>query len=188
MRAIFTASPLLLFFFIGLAALYNPASAQVADPAPSERPRIIKANTLSLFAGGITVFYEQAFAPSRSFQLAVHSGTVLGLMSPFNTRYRSLAPELRFYLRGAEAPQGSYLGPYLKYQHLHRVFRNSSHTENSRGLGAGMTVGHQWVRRGGFVMDVFCGLGYFPVHSSFDLSVDASRAETRLGFSLGHAF
>jgi hypothetical protein len=188
MRLAVTPPPWLLLLFICLATLDNQASAQGADQIPSARTRIVKANTLSLFAGGMTVFYEQAFAPATSFQLAVHSGAIEPWAALYTVRYRSLAPEMRFYLRSAQAPQGIYMGPYLKYQHLRRTYSDKSFNENSGGLGAGLTAGRQWVRRRGFVMDIFGGIGYYLVQSSFVHSVDPDGLDARLGFSLGYAF
>ncbi len=107
----FTPSPLFLFLLVYLASSNNLASAQVPGQAPVERTRIIKANPLSLLAGGMTVFNEQAFAPARSFQLAVHSGSIEPWAALYTMRYRSLAPKVRFYLGRAQAPQGNYLGP-----------------------------------------------------------------------------
>jgi hypothetical protein len=188
MRAVSHFSAVFFFFIISHVFLKNVASAQVPGQEATERTRVIKANALSVFAGGMTMFYEQAVAPARSFQLAVHSGAIKPWAALYRTRYRSLAPELRFYTGSSEAPRGFYLGPYLKYQHLQRTYDNSSLTEGSSGLGAGIIAGRQWVRRRGFVMDFFGGLGYYVIHSSFDHSVDPTRLDARVGVSLGYGF
>jgi hypothetical protein len=96
---------------------------------------------------------------------------------------------MRFYFTEQGVNRGFYLGPYIKYQQMRRIYSDASLNENSSGVGGGLTLGYQWVRQRGFVMDVFLGGGYFLISSPFEKTDStAPPTDSRIGFSLGYGF
>ncbi|MCB0566559.1 MAG: DUF3575 domain-containing protein [Phaeodactylibacter sp.] len=121
-----------------------------------------------------------------------------------------IMPEVRFYVAGRKgAPQGFFLAPYLKAGLTTIKAETTSATDQTanvkfRGssLGAGFTLGWQWVAQSGFSLDTQFGWGYNRNHFN-DVTVtysDGTREVEqapidnlttmlpRFSFSIGYAF
>jgi hypothetical protein len=115
----------------------------------------VKLNPLSaLFRIG-SVFYERKMSDNLSLQLGVaYTGLKLEetKFSGFST-----TPELRYYPK-ANALNGLYLGPFLRYQNYSVQDEFSKGTYSS--FGGGAVIGRQWVYKSGFTLDLFFGPSY----------------------------
>ncbi len=198
-KHLLTTASILFFMLCTLA----PLSAQVAPK------QVLKFKPFSFeFA------YERAINNSISLQLA---GRFLPIKisandgdgeSSFSFNSYQLTPEARFYLAKRETLEGFFIAPHFKYGFL-RTKSDVTSDNDLRGeatfkgttVGAGLTLGWQWIMGKGFSIDTQFGWGYS--HRTFkDAEVvyeDGSREiETapleltlmlpRIGFSLGYAF
>lgn len=170
-----------------IAVLTLPSIAQV-----SEEKNVLKVNTLSLFLGTGSVFYERKVSDLTSAQMGVgYMNIKLG-----DTKFTGLilTPEFRFYFK-KNAIDGVYAAPYFRYQR----FTVENPTDAVKGTltstGGGLVIGRQWITNSGFTMDLFFGGHYgsadVKVDSGSDSSVDSNYFEgfkMRIGFALGFAF
>lgn len=174
-----------------IALLALPSFAQEKSTV-SEEKNVLKVNTLSLFLGTGSIFYERKLSDLTSAQLGV------GYMSLkfSDTKFSGLilTPEFRIYAK-KNAIDGFYLSPYFRYQNY--TLENNS--TNSKGtltsLGGGLVFGRQWITNSGFTMDLFFG-GHYGSSSikvdsgtdSFDKTNLFEGFRMRIGFALGFAF
>ncbi len=159
--------------------------------------------------------YERALNKTVSLQLA---GRFFPLKvtvkddegsSSFGLYNYQLTPEARFYLGKSEALQGFFVAPHVKYGLLKLKGEAESNTDlkesvtyTGQNIGAGLTIGWQWVMGKGFTIDTQFGYGWSR-RTFKDLEVvyehgtreveTASDAELnlmlpRVGFSIGYAF
>jgi len=180
-----------LFVILIVIILAIPAFAQ-DQPAVSVDKNVLKINTLSLFLGTGSIFYERKLNDMSSAMMGV------GYLSfKFgDTKFSGLilTPEYRIYVK-KNAIDGFYVAPYLRYQNY--TLKNDA--EAAKGslniMGGGFAFGRQWITDSGFTMDLFFGGHY----GSGNLSVDAGSAssfdtdkfngfKTRVGFALGFSF
>lgn len=176
-----------LLLIILVAAISFPIIAQET----STEKNVLKVNTLSLFLGTGSIFYEHGFSDKVSGQLGVgYLGYKAG-----GTKFSGLflTPELRLYPKGV-AIDGFYIAPYLRYQSLSLTVTDAKGTLSS--MGGGLAFGRQWITKSGFTMDLFFGGHY----SSANVKAESGASETsfnvnafkgfkpRIGFALGFAF
>ncbi|NOU18888.1 MAG: DUF3575 domain-containing protein [Bacteroidales bacterium] len=174
-----------------VVVLAIPTIAQDKSTVSSEK-NVLKVNTLSLFLGTGSVFYERKISNMTSAQLGV--GYLNFKFS--NTKFTGLilTPEFRIYPKKG-AIDGFYLAPYFRYQ----KYTLENTTDNSKGsltsMGGGLVFGRQWITNSGFTMDLFFGGHY----GSADVKVDSGAGsfdktnlfegfKMRVGFALGFAF
>jgi hypothetical protein len=162
-------------------------------PAVSTEKNVLKINTLSLFLGTGSIFYEHKFSDLSSAQLGV------GYMNfkLRDTKFSGLilTPEYRIYAK-KNAIDGFYIAPYLRYQKF--TVENKEIDPPSKGsltsMGGGLVFGRQWITDSGFTMDLFFGGHY----GSADVKVDSGTNsfdtnffrgfKMRMGFAIGFAF
>jgi hypothetical protein len=174
-----------LLLIILAAMLVAPSFSQEV----STEKNVIKVNTLSLFLGTGSLFYERGLTDMISGQLGVGylhygaSGTSFGGLF--------LTPEVRFYLK-KNAIDGFYLGPYLRYQNL--SLKNDLDKGTLSSMGGGLAIGRQWITKSGFTMDLFFGGHYGSTKVKADaggeevFNVNAFKGfKPRIGFALGFA-
>jgi hypothetical protein len=164
---------------------------QEAHPVSTDK-NVLKINTLSLFLGTGSIFYERKFTDNSSGMMG------LGYLSfKFgDTKFSGLilTPEYRIYVK-KDAIDGFYVAPYLRYQNYSLTVTSASAKGALNVFGGGAALGKQWITNGGFVMDLFFGAHY----GSASLSVDTGTADsfdtknfsglkTRVGFALGFSF
>jgi hypothetical protein len=152
---------------------------------------VLKVNTLSLFLGTGSIFYEHGFSEKISGQLGVgYLGYKAG-----GTKFSGLflTPEVRFYPK-SNAIDGFYLAPYVRYQNLSLSVDADKGSMTS--MGGGLAFGRQWITNSGFTMDLFFGGHY----SSAKFKAETGAGEEtfnlgafkgfkpRIGFALGFAF
>ncbi len=177
---------------IAISVLFALPSFAQDKPAVSTEKNVLKVNTLSLFLGTGSIFYERKLTDLTSAQLGVaYMNFKLG-----DTKFTGLilTPELRIYAK-KNAIDGFYLSPYFRYQRY--TLENS--TDASKGtltsMGGGLVFGRQWITNSGFTMDLFFGGHY----GNTDVKVDSGTGSfdktnlfegfrTRIGFALGFAF
>ncbi|WP_026904972.1 DUF3575 domain-containing protein [Pedobacter glucosidilyticus] len=115
----------------------------------------VKINPLSaLFRIG-SVFYERKMSDNLSLQLGVaYTGLKLDetKFSGFST-----TPELRYYPK-ANALNGLYFGPFLRYQNY--TVKDDINEGSYTSFGGGAVLGRQWVYKSGFTLDLFFGPSY----------------------------
>ncbi|MFM6954890.1 MAG: DUF3575 domain-containing protein [Sphingobacteriaceae bacterium] len=120
-----------------------------------EVKNVVKINPLSAFYRIASVFYERALSEKTSVQL----GIAFSAAKFEDTKYSGLAltPEYRFYLK-KQAPRGVYLAPFVKYQR----YTTSDNVDKGtyKSFGGGFMLGHQWVYKSSFVLDLFIGPAY----------------------------
>ena len=170
--------------------LTMPIFAQEQSNVSTEK-NVLKINTLSLFLGTGSLFYERKLSDLTSAQLGVAY-----LSYKFSdTRFSGLilTPEFRIYPK-KNAIDGFYVAPYLRYQ----KFTVKNTTDNSKGsltsMGGGLLFGRQWITKSGFTMDLFFGGHYGGTSVKVDSGTDTfdknlfSGFKPRIGFALGFVF
>lgn len=196
------AVPLLLGFlsiFTGRAhafhALPPAATERIAqasqDTARSDKQEnVLKINTLSLFLGTGSVFYERKLREDRSFQI----GTAYLQYKFDETTFSGLilTPEMRFYTK-SNALSGFYTAPYLRLQRF--MAKSGDGKGVYRNLGGGVLIGRQWVKESDFTMDLFFGghygRGSVAVDDGSESDFETETFEgirVRVGFAIGFAF
>lgn len=173
-----------------VVCLALPSIAQV-----SEERNVLKVNTLSLFLGTGSIFYEHKLTDLTSAQLGVgYMNFKLG-----DTKFTGLilTPEVRIYAK-KNAIDGFYIAPYARYQRFTVENNVDVNTKGTlTGFGGGLLFGRQWITNSGFTMDLFFGGHY----GSSDVKVETDGAseddidanffegfKMRIGFALGFAF
>jgi hypothetical protein len=155
----------------------------------SVEKNVLKVNTLSLFVGTGSIFYEHKLSDLTSAQLG------LGYLSfkTSGTKFSGLliTPEIRIYAK-KNAIDGFYIGPYLRYQNYSLESGTDKGTLSI--MGGGLVFGRQWITNSGFTMDLFFGGHYGS--SSIDVTYGSNTFDvdffkgfrTRVGFALGFSF
>jgi hypothetical protein len=180
-------------FVIILAIIFAvPSFAQETSKVSTEK-NVLKVNTLSLFLGTGSIFYERKISETTSGQLGLaYMGFKLS-----DTKFTGLilTPEFRIYPK-KNAIDGFYIAPYLRYQN----FTVKNTTDDSKGtlssMGGGLLFGRQWITNSGFTMDLFFGGHYGSASVKVDAggntdSIDSNffnGFKPRVGFALGFAF
>ena len=176
---------ILLLLVVVSLALQSFAQSEI-----STEKNVLKVNTLSLFLGTGSVFYEHGFTDKVSGQLGVGFLNYGANGNRFSGLF--LTPELRFYPKG-NAIDGMYIAPYLRYQNL--TVKVDPDKGSLTNMGGGLAFGRQWITNSGFTMDLFFGGHY----TSAKLKVDSGSAGSfnigafdgfgvRIGFALGFGF
>lgn len=179
------------FVILMIIILAAPSFAQ-DQPAVSADKNVLKINTLSLFLGTGSIFYERKLNEMSSAMLGV--GYLSFKFADTKFSGLILTPEYRIYVK-KNAIDGFYVAPYLRYQNY--TLKNDA--QAAKGslniMGGGLAFGRQWITNSGFTMDLFFGGHY----GSGKLSVDAGSVDdfdtdkfngfrTRMGFAVGFAF
>jgi len=173
-----------------IAAFTIPSFSQEKSNVSTEK-NVLKINTLSLFLGTGSIFYERKLSDLTSAQLGVaYMGFKLS-----DTKFTGLilTPEFRIYAK-KNAIDGFYIAPYFRYQQ----FTVSNTSTTSKGsltsLGGGLLFGRQWITNSGFTMDLFFGGHYGSASVKVDSGTDSFNSnffngfKPRVGFALGFAF
>jgi len=177
-----------------LAVVFTvPSFSQEKTKSVSTEKNVLKVNTLALFLGTGSIFYERKISDMTSAQMGLaYMGFKLS-----ETKFTGLilTPEFRIYPK-KNAIDGFYIAPYLRYQN----FTVKSTTDNSKGsltsMGGGLLFGRQWITNSGFTMDLFFGGHYGSSTVKIDAGGSASSINSspfsgfkpRVGFALGFAF
>lgn len=150
----------------------------------------VKINPLSALIRTGSAFFEHKVSSSSSVQLGfAFTGAKLD-----EDKFRGLAltPEYRYYVK-KNAPNGLYLAPFAKYQHLSLTNDTDKGTFNS--FGGGLMLGRQWVYKSGFVLDLFLGPAFNSGtykqeygNGDPDLSAAIDGFGLRIGISIGLGF
>jgi hypothetical protein len=174
---------------LSLTILLTASSYAQDKPAVSTEKNVLKINTLSLFLGTGSIFYERKLTDLTSAQLGV------GYLSLKNsgTKFSGLilTPEVRIYPK-KNAIDGFYIGPYLRYNNFSLEANSDKGTLTV--MGGGLVFGRQWITNSGFTMDLFFGGHYGSskvkvTSGSNTFNTDIfSGFRTRVGFALGFAF
>ncbi|MDO1446841.1 DUF3575 domain-containing protein [Rhodocytophaga aerolata] len=166
-----------------------------------ERKHVLKTNILSLLTTSASLSYEHTFINLTSLQAGIYYGrsTLLDGIERL-----SITAEYRMYLSKEKSLLvGTYLAPYLKYQHI--VDREEDKNEKTTAvaristIGVGLLLGRQWIARKGFTVDMYAGAGFNPQVKLKSLSqLDKNhpyyfserrwQADIRLGMVIGYAF
>ncbi|GGG37748.1 DUF3575 domain-containing protein [Hymenobacter glacieicola] len=133
---------------------------------------IVKVNILSPLVKTGSFFYEHKVSDNSSLQLG---GLFTNWTIDDETKISGFAitPEYRFYLSEKHAaPEGFYVGPFLRYQNLNLKTSSIEYDPNTgeeytstdegtlNTFGGGVVVGRQWVFKERFALDVFLGPSY----------------------------
>ena len=180
-------------FILFLTVVLTVPSFSQDKPAVSAKKNVLKINTLSLFLGTGSIFYERKLSELTSAQLGVgYMNIKLG-----DTKFTGLilTPEFRIYAK-KNAINGLYFAPYLRYQKF--TVENTKIDPASKGsltaLGGGLVFGRQWITDSGFTMDLFFGGHYGNANVKVDSGTDSfdknffKGFKIRMGFALGLAF
>lgn len=172
---------ILVFVTIGMPVFAQETSAE---------KNVLKVNTLSLFLGTGSVFYEHGFSDKVSGQLGI--GYLNYGVSENRFSGLFITPELRYYPKG-NAIDGMYVAPYLRYQNL--TVKVDPSKASLTNVGGGLAFGRQWITKSGFTMDLFLGGHYTTAKlkvdsgSESDFSIGAFDGfGVRIGFALGFGF
>ncbi len=138
----------ILLTLVLLGVLTSKISAQEVN-------NTVKLNPLSALLRIGSVFYERKMNDKMSLQLGV---AYTGLRFD-ETKFSgfSTTPELRYYPK-ANALNGLYLGPFLRYQNY--SVKDDSNKGTYSSFGGGAVIGRQWVYKSGFTLDLFFGPSY----------------------------
>lgn len=167
-----------------------PALPQEKKSNVSAEKNVLKVNTLSLFLGTGSIFYEHGFSDLISGQLGVGYLNYKAGGTKFSGLF--LTPEVRIYAT-KHAIDGFYIAPYLRYQKLSLAVTDAEGSLTS--MGGGLCFGRQWITNSGFTMDLFFGGHYGSANAKAtsgevtSFNVNAFKGfKPRIGFSLGFAF
>ncbi|MCB2378383.1 DUF3575 domain-containing protein [Hymenobacter sp. BT635] len=175
------------------------AAAIVAGSSSSAlaQSNVVKVNIISPLVKTGSFFFEHKLNDNSSVQL----GALVTSWKIEDTRFSGFAitPEYRFYLSEKNpAPNGFYVGPFLRYQNLtvtdkftYGDTNGSMQTEEVEAklntIGGGVVVGRQWIFKERFALDIFLG----PSYNTGDLKVQTTGtdpetfdADTFLGFGI----
>ncbi len=169
-------------------------------------PNLLKTNLLA----PVSLFYERALTPRFALRSSVRWFAInKGLFE--RQAFINATLEGKIYtgklsrLYTKSHPTGFFVNPYLKARSMRYVER-VNYGANKEGdldeikvssIGIGVTVGYQWVSSRGFVVEVFHGVGGFPVNQirhtmRYGTVVsgpnDYLSLDLRSGVSLGYAF
>ncbi|HLP74267.1 MAG TPA: DUF3575 domain-containing protein [Bacteroidales bacterium] len=177
-----------LLLLIVAVSLLMPVRAQET----SSEKNVLKVNTLAIFLGTGSIFYERAFSESMSGQLGVGYLNYGKGGDRFSGLF--LTPEVRFYPK-KNAIDGMYLAPYLRYNKLTAKAEDAGKGSVS-SMGGGLAFGRQWVTNSGFTMDLFFGGHYMKASVKAEDETGTSTVDAglfdgfgfRIGFALGFAF
>jgi len=179
------------FVLLLVVILAVPAFAQEVSKASSvsSEKNTLKINSLSLFLGTGSIFYERKFSDMTSGQLGI---AYMGLKL-HDTKFSGLilTPEFRIYPK-KNAIDGFYMAPYLRYQNY--SLTNGPDKGTLSSMGGGLLFGRQWITNSGFTMDLFFGGHYGSSKVKLDAGTDSfdtngiSGFGVRVGFALGFAF
>lgn len=156
----------------------------------------IKVNIFSPIVKTGSFFYERKINTNSSAQLGV--GFTAYNREGIKINGLFFTPEYRFYLSSSkEALEGFYVGPYLRYQNL-KIEDTQVSEEPSKAtlstFGGGVVVGHQWIFKNIFSLDVFLGPNYnsgtIKITSGDEPDIPASFEGfgARFGLTFGVAF
>lgn len=171
-----------------------------------QRPNVLKTNLLA----PVSLFYERAVGDR--FALRVSGRWLSGKRLVFEeSSFVNATIEGKLYtartsqLRRKPHPTGFFVNPYLKARSL-RYVQRIGYGFNKEGdrdemvvnsIGAGLTIGYQWVSQNGVAVELFCGPGTFLTnrirHTMRYSNVISSpndylNIDFRIGASLGYAF
>lgn len=156
----------------------------------STEKNVLKVNTLSLFLGTGSIFYEHGFSDMISGQMGVGYLNYKAGGTKFSGLF--LTPEVRIYAT-KNAIDGFYIAPYLRYQKLSLAVSDAEGSLTS--MGGGLCFGRQWITNSGFTMDLFFGGHYGSANAKAKVgeveqfNVNAFKGfKPRIGFALGFAF
>jgi len=158
--------------------------------AQSEKPNVARINPLGALVGLGSLSYERAFSDKSSFVISPTFGFFKSggdKLSLFGA-----AAEYRYYFTGL-APEGTYLAPGVGGI-FGKIKNDFDESADVRGLSAKLVVGHQWIWKGGFTLDLNGGISYINLKakegssSSFDNSDALSGILPALSVGLGYNF
>lgn len=167
-----------------------PSLSQEQSNVSSEK-NVFKVNSLSLFLGTGSIFYERKISDLTSAQM----GVAYLNFKLSSTKFTGLilTPEFRFYLK-KKAIDGFYVAPYLRYQDFTLEDKSAASKGSLTSMGGGFLLGRQWIKKSGFVMDLFFGGHYGSSSVKVDSGTDSFNTDwfsgfsPRVGFAIGFAF
>jgi hypothetical protein len=181
--------------FLFALSLFSVLSAFAQDG--STKSNVFKVNIFSPIVKTGSFFYERKLNEKSTAQLGV--GFTAYNRSGIKITGIFFTPEYRFYLSNdKEAPQGFYIGPYIRYQNLKiedtSVDPSTPDKATLSTFGGGISIGHQWIFSDIISLDIFIGPNYntgtVKVTSGGDPDVPANFKGfgVRFGTTLGIAF
>jgi len=179
------------FLLISLAVVLTINSFSQDVPFVSTEKNVLKINTLSLFLGTGSLFYERKISELTSAQMGIAYMNI----RIFDTRFTGLilTPEVRIYPK-KKAIDGFYLAPYLRYHSFGTENKEKTSKGSLISMGGGLLFGRQWITPSGFTMDLFFGGHYTNAKVEVDSGTDSFDSDLfdgfrmRMGFALGFAF
>jgi hypothetical protein len=174
-------------FGIILSLSLSPLWAQHPTRKPGRKPEriaigpqnLLKINPLSLFTLTTSVFYERIINERMSGQLGFFY-TFPGITIA-HTSYRGfgITPQFRYYV-SSEAPNGFYVGPYLRYQRFTLIYQETGKQFDGQSgtftaFGGGGLLGYQWVFGKRVSLDAFLGLAV----SGFSIKSEIPEVEKK---------
>lgn len=153
----------------------------------------IKVNIFSPIVKTGSFFYERKISESSSAQLGV--GFTAYNREGIKINGIFFTPEYRFYLSNTkEAMEGFYVGPYLRYQNLKVEDTEDGSKATLSTFGGGIVVGHQWIFKNIFSLDIFLGPNYnsgsvkVTEGQEPDIPTSFDGFGARVGVTFGFAF
>lgn len=172
-------------FFLGVRSFAQDTQAVASDK------NVLKVNTMALFLGTGSVFYERKLSEVISGQM----GLAYMNMKLLDTRFSGLilTPEVRIYPK-KDAIEGFYIAPYFRYQNFTIENKETSSVGSLISMGGGLLFGKQWISNSGFTMDLFFGGHYANADAKLESGTDSFDTDLfdgfkmRMGFAIGFSF
>lgn len=180
-----------IFLILSLGIVLTVSSFAQDKPDVSTEKNVLKLNTISLFLGTGSIFYERKFSDLTSAQLGVAYMNFKLLDTKFTGLI--LTPEFRIYAK-KNAIDGFYLSPYLRYQKFTVENKKATSKGSLTSMGGGLVFGRQWITDSGFILDLFFGGHYGNAQVKVDSGTDSFDSnlfngfKMRVGLALGFAF
>ncbi|MGN6803378.1 MAG: DUF3575 domain-containing protein [Ginsengibacter sp.] len=157
------------------------------------KPNVIKVNPLGALVGSANLGYEHALNEKSSIVLL----PTVGFLKSGGLKYSSfgLGAEYRIYFTGT-APRGTYVAPGISAYFGTAKFNDSS-TDNAKtnisAFAGKAIIGHQWIWKSGFVLDLNGGIQYIKYNfkdksGDFANAVAFSGVLPALSVSIGYNF
>lgn len=124
--------------------------------AQSEQPNVVRINPLGAFIGLGNISYERAISNKSSFVIS----PTFGFFKIDGDRISlfGVGAEYRYYFTGL-APEGTYFAPGVGFVYA-SYKEDTGEKVSGRGLTTKLVIGHQWIWKGGFTLDLNGGISY----------------------------
>jgi hypothetical protein len=166
----------------------------------------IQVNTLPLPFKSFNLFYQRALSANHTAGIALnYYMSDRTFFKYYDSRWYAVTIDYRYFF--ADYTNGIFINPYLKYRYIVdfgvanylpdplglNAIERPVQDEHWHYLGAGATLGYQYIFKKGFTFAPFAGGGYFPwaILKAENPNITQNkplRPDFRIGLNIGWSF